>query len=126
MFGKILAASAAARKETQRAVAAARQQGREEGADALLKAGFEDAEFREYFFRAAADELGAGAGRHIEDWTQREIDPTLQERRRVQNAVLQMAQFEMRPRFTEAEAHVVTRVSFQPRDFHFAQTLPKF
>lgn len=105
----------------------ARQTGRREGREEIANSMLADAEFRKHFLRAAAEELGAKAGKEIDRWARDTIDPVLEQRKQILNGVLNMAVISSRFEDTPMrEPAVMTRVEFPRREFAIGQIVPRW
>jgi hypothetical protein len=108
------------RADVTRAADSGRNQMREEMARWALA----DGDFRKYFVRSAADRLGRQYGDAIADWTRTRIDPTLAERKRLHDHLLNVvaidAHIEPSMSLMKATEEMIVRVEFPRGDFHFA------
>lgn len=115
--------SSEAEARRRREVAEARSHGKAEAKDEFSSWALADGEFRKYFIRSAADQIGREAGRYVEDWLRREIDPTLAVRKKYADTMLSAAMISADIRSIHEnpqEQLMVTRVEFPPQRFHYA------
>lgn len=118
------AAMQIAEQARRRDVSFAEERGLERGRQEVLKAGMDDADFRKYLFRSVAERLGDQlAERMTEDF--RRVDPVLQERRRLFDARLAVAELSVDFGYREIskEAVLHTRVDLPKHTVHFATIL---